>query len=254
MSFVSFRRKPSVLHKTQSPSFKPVSAYKKKDNVQVRMKRILVINSKGGCGKSTLSTNLAAHLQASKESNVALIDYDVQGSSKKWLSVRSKRLRKISGLFPARDNAIHFRRTWYLLLDKKTTHVVIDTPAGTSGIDLSERISQCDMLVVPVMPSAIDIRASADFIGKVIVNPKFRNSRKRIAVVANRVTQGSESFEKLEQFLWSLKIPFIATFNEHSSYLLAAEHGCGVNELPPNIESPDESKWTNLVNWINAEE
>lgn len=254
MNLVHFRRKSVLSKNSGKVDFDPVRKHRTGDSPAVKMKKVLLINSKGGCGKSTLSTNLAAHLQANKENKVALIDYDPQGSSKKWLNARSKRLRTISGLFPARDNTVHFRRTWYLLLDKTTTHVVIDTPAGTSGIELSERISQSDLLIVPVMPSAIDIRASADFIGKAITNPKFRNSRKRIAVVANRVTQGSENFEKLEQFLFSLKIPFVAAFNEHASYLLAAEHGCGVNELPPNIVSPDENEWAGLLNWINTQE
>ena len=233
-------------------SVEAVRKTKKFTGTNSSMKRILVINSKGGCGKSTVSINLAALLQENKKNNVALIDYDPQGSSKKWLSSRSKRLRSLTGLFPGSDNVVHFRRTWYLLLDQGTSHAVIDTPAGTSGIELSERISQCDLMIIPVMPSAIDMRASADFIGKVITNPKFRGSNKRLAVVANRVTHGSDSFEKLERFLFSLNIPFVATFNEHSHYLVAAEHGCGVNELPPSNNFFDIEEWQKLMSWIDG--
>lgn len=51
------------------------------------MLTILVINSKGGSGKTTLTTNLASYY-ASKKCRTAIMDYDPQGSSLHWLRAR----------------------------------------------------------------------------------------------------------------------------------------------------------------------
>ncbi|MCG7961877.1 MAG: ParA family protein, partial [Candidatus Thiodiazotropha taylori] len=48
------------------------------------MKRLLILNSKGGCGKTTIATNLAGYY-ASAGTPTALFDYDPQGSSHRWL-------------------------------------------------------------------------------------------------------------------------------------------------------------------------
>ena len=48
------------------------------------MHHIMVMNSKGGCGKSTIATNLASYY-ASEGNKVALVDYDPQASALDWL-------------------------------------------------------------------------------------------------------------------------------------------------------------------------
>ena len=51
------------------------------------MRAILVLNPKGGCGKSTLATNIAGYF-ASRGKRIALADCDPQGSSDDWLAIR----------------------------------------------------------------------------------------------------------------------------------------------------------------------
>ena len=48
------------------------------------LRKIVVLNPKGGSGKSTIATNLAAYYAWSGRS-VALMDHDPQGSSMRWL-------------------------------------------------------------------------------------------------------------------------------------------------------------------------
>ena len=59
--------------------------------------RILVLNPKGGSGKTTVSTNLAAYL-ANEGHYTALMDYDPQASSIRWLSKRPDDCPKIFGV------------------------------------------------------------------------------------------------------------------------------------------------------------
>ena len=61
------------------------------------MHKIVIINSKGGSGKTTVSVNLAAALAASGE-RTALLDLDPQGSSMRWLKQRSEELPPITGI------------------------------------------------------------------------------------------------------------------------------------------------------------
>jgi chromosome partitioning protein len=54
----------------------------------------MVLNAKGGCGKSTLATNIASYF-ATQGASVALADYDPQRSSLDWL----ERSKTASGTF-----------------------------------------------------------------------------------------------------------------------------------------------------------
>ncbi len=217
-----------------------------------RALRIIVINGKGGSGKSTVSVNLAAILAAqSSKNNVALIDFDVQGSSSRWVKKRSKQLRKIHLLQPGCNMASRFRRSWHLMLSSELTHVVIDTPAGVRDLELSTFIERSDVIIIPVLPSAMDIRATSTFVGELFLNPTYVRLRRTIGVVANRVRHNSPAYEKLQRFLLTLKIPFLAAFSDHPFYLVSAERGCGVNELPVVDSFKDMEEWQVLIDWIN---
>ena len=61
------------------------------------MRKILIMNAKGGSGKTTVATNLAGYF-AMKGASVALADFDPQGSSIDWLRQRRGNLPKIIGL------------------------------------------------------------------------------------------------------------------------------------------------------------
>ena len=61
------------------------------------MTSIMVINAKGGSGKTTISTNLAAYY-ANADFNVTLVDLDPQNSSLNWLSSRPITKPKIKGV------------------------------------------------------------------------------------------------------------------------------------------------------------
>ena len=53
------------------------------------MKTVLVASSKGGVGKTTLSTNLAAHF-ATEGRRTVLVDADRQASSRHWAEKRAR--------------------------------------------------------------------------------------------------------------------------------------------------------------------
>src|SRR6185369_1460309 len=121
------------------------------------MKRIIVLNAKGGCGKTTLATNLASGY-AIRGFKTALIDYDPQGSSMQWLRARPPGLPLIHGIAIHDASRVPLAGAWQLKVPRDTQRVVVDTPAGLRAMDLTGRLNGEDLLVVPIQPSAIDIR------------------------------------------------------------------------------------------------
>ena len=211
--------------------------------------RITIMNGKGGSGKSTLATNLAALLSSHDES-VTLIDNDPQCSSIRWLGERPQNMTTIRGISLDEGATLKNIRLWSGSIGLKTKHVIIDTQAGLRGLNLTDILDRSDMIVIPVLPSAIDMRATADFVAQIFLNRSYRNRQKPIGVVANRVINDSVIYRKLQKFLLSLKINFISTFRDHKAYLEAAETGMGIFELNAVDLEEERQEWQLLLQWI----
>lgn len=213
--------------------------------------RIMVANAKGGCGKTTMATNLASFMSKAGNKTV-LIDYDPQGSSMDWLQARDLHLPAITGV-PAyiNQNAASVTKSWNLRVPVDTSRVILDTPAGLAGNILSDLIQQSDIVIIPVIPSAIDIRAATSFIRDVLLARAFRLNPKPIAVIANRVRKNTLIYGKLERFLKSLNIPFVDAFRDTQFYVRASEHGLGLVDFD-QIDPKDKKEWQALIKWLDA--
>jgi len=213
--------------------------------------RILVANAKGGCGKTTLATNLASYF-AARQQVTCLLDFDPQGSSTQWLGARHLELPKIHGVAAYRKTSGQVTRSWQLRsLPAETTRVIIDTPSGLQGALLNDLIREADIIIIPVTPSPIDIRATTTFIKDVLLSPAFRSKPKQIAALANRVRKNTLVYTKLELFLNSLKIPFIASLRDTQYYVRASEYGLGIHDLE-NTHKSDELEWHPLIEWLDS--
>lgn len=210
-------------------------------------RRILVVNAKGGCGKTTLTTNIAARY-ATLGATTVLVDHDPQGSASRWLDARNETRPAITGIAPWKDGAT--TRSFQMRRTVDADRVVIDTPAALSAIDLGRWLGEADRVLIPVMPSAIDMKAGARFIGDLLLNRDFRRRPLPIAVVANRVRRNTRGFTKLERFLISLDIPFIATFRDLQGYVHAVETGDGLSELRP--DPTEDAALSTLLKWLEA--
>lgn len=215
------------------------------------MIRIVVINVKGGCGKSTISTNLAS-LYASKGFSTALYDYDQQGSSMRWLEARPESVASIYGVTAHRHAAKGVTRSWHMRVPREVSRMVIDTPPGLIGPDLAEQIKDADYILIPVLPSWMDICATGDFLRELIVNLKVHRSASRLAIVTNKVRRNTTSFKELESFLQKLNIPVLAQLRDTQNYNRVSRAGLGIHEINHQAVAADKKQWQAIFNWIET--
>lgn len=215
------------------------------------IQRILVANAKGGCGKTTITTNIASHY-ARQGKLVRLFDHDVQGSSLAWLKRRSETEPNIIGVDASKSSDHRLTRSWQLRIPPETDVAVIDSPAGADMMDLATLFQENDSILIPVLPSPIDIHATAYFIKDLLTTGGARKKMIRLAVVANRVRKNTLMYHTLERFLFGLKIPFISSLRDTQLYAKAIEQGIGVQEIPTSRNKADKEQWAPIIRWLDT--
>ncbi len=217
-----------------------------------KLRRVLVVNAKGGCGKTTIATNLASYY-ASQGMAVTLADHDPQGSSTQWLSLRSDDYPSISGVAAYRKPEAAVTRTWQLRTPANTDRMILDAPAGVHGMTLVELVREADTIIIPVLPSPIDIHAASHFIKDLLLVAKVRARSIRLGVVANRVRSKTRVYQSLQRFLNSLQIPFITYLRDTQNYVQSSESGLGIYEWTGHNIRHDRRQWEKLIRWIEED-
>ena len=214
------------------------------------MRTVMVLNGKGGCGKTTIVTSLAG-FYASRGAATVLKDYDPQGSSTEWLRHRPKNKQRIYGI-TAFKASTGMTRVWQMRIPVETDWLFIDSPAGVDLSRYADALKSVDHIIIPVVPSPIDIRATALFLKEVFTFMRAYPCRAKIGVVANRVTPQSRAFFTLQRIFANLDIPFIAALSENENYITAAEHGVSLLELDAKLIERDQEDWSPLLSWIEG--
>jgi len=212
------------------------------------MQRIVVLNPKGGSGKTTIAINLASYL-ASRRHTPVLMDFDPQGSSLRWVRKRKPAQAPIH-VIAAFERDTRTTRAFQLRVPDVATHVVVDTPAALDAHQLAEMTRDADKIIVPVLPSDIDIHACSRCIRDLLLVAKIRRDEDRIGVIANRVRRNTLAYQALIRFLHTLGIPIVATIRDSQNYVRAAELGLGVHEMKSYVAQADVAQWVPLVEWL----
>ncbi|MDH4215289.1 MAG: ParA family protein [Gallionella sp.] len=202
------------------------------------MKTILIANPKGGCGKTTLSTNVAGFL-ASRGNRVSLLDMDRQQSAALWIETRPDGLPAVRAMKYNKES------------DDPSDWLVIDSAAGLSGSNLAySLIKQANKIVVPVVPSLFDLHASRDFLKELLEEKKVRNSPCQIGVVGMRMSPRTRAATMLEDFLDTLDLPILAYLRETQVYVNAAFEGKSLFDMPHYVAERELEQWDFLQEWI----
>jgi chromosome partitioning protein len=207
------------------------------------MQSFLIANPKGGCGKTTLATNLAGYF-ARQGHRVMLGDIDRQQSAREWLKLRPQGLPPI--------------RSWDIAPGeparppKDTSHVVLDTPAGLHGKKLDVVVKNIHRVIVPLQPSIFDILATRAFLDELLEEKAVRNQKTFIAVVGMRVDARTRAAHELERFLEGLDVPVLGFLRDTQVYVQAAAHGLTLFDLSPARAAQDLPQWQGIIDWVDA--
>jgi len=207
------------------------------------MRHIMVLNSKGGCGKSTIATNLASYY-AMEDYKVALVDYDPQVSSLDWVERRPKDRPKVIGVAGHKDGMTHMPRN--------ADVVIVDAPARAHGPELTKLVRHAETIIVPVLPSSIDMQAAGKFLIELKKVGRITRREAKLAVVANRVRENTLIFEQLDEYLEKARVPYVSAFREAQNYIRAYTRGLGVFELPEYLAWTDWEQWDPLLEWLDS--
>jgi len=212
------------------------------------MQRIVVLNPKGGSGKTTIAVNLASYY-ASTQQRPVLIDLDPQGSSMRWAKKRHPRLPWVHAVAAFAGDG-RTTRTFQMRVPEGTTHVIVDTPAAVPAHQMPELTRTADKILVPVLPSDIDIHACSRCIRDLLLVAKIRREDNRLGVIANRVRRNTLIYQSLLRFLNTLGVPIVASVRDSQNYVRSAEHGLGVHEMKPYLVREDLEQWEPLIEWL----
>ena len=206
--------------------------------------KIVVMNPKGGCGKTTLATNLAGWF-ALRGPPPTLVDCDPQGFSTRWIERRPPQRPTVHGLATGPLTA---RST--IEVPAESSVVIVDLPAAITNDQLHEFVYLADSLLLTVMPSDIDVYSATRFIAELLLDAQLDRRDRRVGIVANRVRQRTKSLAMLMRFLGSLRIPLIGALRDSQNFVQAAALGLSVCELPPHRAQDDPPALDAVGRWL----
>ncbi|RDI99180.1 ParA family protein [Dyella solisilvae] len=209
------------------------------------MLTVLVASSKGGCGKSTLVTQLASHW-AQDGKHTAIVDADRQLSGFRWAS---RRPDSVPGVLAMEGGRKSLER-----LPDDTQRVLIDTPAGAQERDLEPYLEKADVVLVPVLPSTFDLDATFDFLGHLQQIGRIKRGKLPVGLVGNRLKPWTNASQDAMTLL-AEKAPFplVAQLRDSQAYVLLTALGKGIFDYASENVRSHQEDWKHLLRWIKRQ-
>jgi len=206
------------------------------------MRTIAVINAKGGCGKTTIATNLAAAL-AWEGHQVALGDLDPQQSAADWGAARPEEYPEIVSINSA-DGPVR--------APAGTDFLILDSPAGIHGPELGNLVRRSQTVLIPLLPSFIDMNAAHRFLGHLFSLKPIAEGEAGVGLISNRVKPHTIVYRELKGFLGGYSAPVIGRLRDSMNYVRAFEAGLSVNDFPAYLAEPDWDEWEVVTKWVTS--
>jgi len=206
------------------------------------MLKVLVASSKGGAGKTTIATNLAAHY-AVEGKNTVLVDADRQGSSQRWAEKRAEMPNAVLGLSG-------LRRDWARQLPEDAERVVVDSAAGIRSGEVGDYLDHVDAVIVPILPSAIDLEAAEPFLAELADLPRIKRGKVPVALVANRLKPWTNASQQAIDAIKRFPFPIVAELRDTQGYVLASELGKSIFDYNSEVVRSHQDDWGKLLRWL----
>lgn len=206
------------------------------------MRTVLVASSKGGAGKSTVSTNLAAYFAVEGRRTV-LVDADRQKSATNWCE---KRAAMASAVLPIDGS----RRNWEKHLPDNAQNAVIDAPAGAMADDLEAFLERADAVLVPVLPSMIDLEATVPFLNSLAAHPRVKKGKLPVGIVANRLKPWTSASQQAVAQLKGWPYPVVGELRDTQAYVLMVALGKSLFDYHSEQIRSHQEDWAPLLRWL----
>jgi len=206
------------------------------------MLKVLVASSKGGAGKTTIATNLAAHYAVDGK-NTVLVDADRQGSSQRWAEKRAGMSHPVLGLSG-------LRRDWAKHIPEDAQRVVIDSAAGIRSGEIGEYLDQVDAVIVPMLPSSIDLEAAEPFLAELADLPRIKRGKVPVALVANRLKPWTNASQQAVDEIKGFPFPVVAELRDTQGYVLASALGKSIFDYNSELVRSHQDDWSKLLRWL----
>jgi chromosome partitioning protein len=207
------------------------------------MRSVLIVNPKGGAGKTTLATNLAAALANLDGQDVRLWDLDRQHSALDWLALRPADRPLIRGMNSTQSSVGRNKGAG-------SGWLILDAPAGIRGKMLDRALKVAHKVIVPIQPSVFDMAASSNFIRELLKEKAVRKQNAFVGIVGMRVDPRTRAAATLEAFLGQFDLPVVTLLRDTQLYANAAFNGLSVFDLPASIGGREVAQWHSLLEWI----
>jgi chromosome partitioning protein len=209
------------------------------------MQKILVASSKGGCGKTTIATNIAGYF-AQDGKRTVLADADRQGSSLRWAEKRAALAAPVLGLSA-------LRRDWADRIPADAERVIIDGPAGIRPGELAELLDGADILLVPMLPSRIDLEASMVFLHELAQLARIRRGKVAVGLVANRLKPWTTASQEALDEMKRLPFPLVAQLRDTQGYVLVTGLGKSIFDYHSELIRSHQEDWEKLLRWLKKQ-
>lgn len=206
------------------------------------MQVIVVASSKGGAGKSTISTNLAAYF-ALQGKRTALIDADRQKSSTHWCQ---KRAGMETAVLPVDGS----KKGWKKHLPSQTEVVIVDAAAGDMADDLEDFLEIASVVLVPVLPSSIDLEATVPFLDSLAGNARVKKGKLPVALIGNRLKPWTGASQQAMAQIKAWPYPVAAELRDTQAYVLMVALGKSLFDYHSEQVRNHQADWASLFKWI----
>lgn len=169
----------------------------------VRLVIIVIANSKGGVGKSTIAVHLAAWLHEQGHS-VTLADCDTQQSSSEWAKEAIPEVKAVRLSDP--DEILDRLPT----LAQQTDFVVADGP-GSNTETSRALLLRADLAIVPCKASMLEVRALAQATNVLRQAQDIRGGQPRALIVLSMVGKTYRLTQDMKDAAAALELPLAKT-------------------------------------------
>lgn len=205
------------------------------------MEVIALLNPKGGCGKTTLSTNLARAFHE-RGARVLLVDTDPQGSARDWHAAREDNPIPLVAL--DRPNNLKTLAG----IGVEADYVLIDGAAKLEDM-IAAAIKVSDVIIIPVQPSPYDIWAANDLVDLVKARQEVLDGKPRTAFLISRAIKRTKLGHETATALAEYGFPILASgTTQRQVYAQTAAEGLTVFDV---LSSPAIAEITAIVNELN---